>query len=223
MDPAFGIKFFGALFAIMNPLINLPIFLSMTNGYSVADQRRAALMILLYSAIMCAVIAVAGNQILGFFGISVDDFRLAGGIVLGGIALKMLNGETSASHTAALAHPGSAQEKPQLDAAENIAFYPMTFPMIVGPGTITALVVFLGQANSAADKLTYGLVVAAVLLMLGLVLYFAADIGRHLSLTLRTIMSRLMGMILLAIAVEMMAAGAIKLLPGLAGVAATAG
>ncbi len=217
MDPAFGIKFFGALFAIMNPLINLPIFLSMTNGYSVADQRRTALMILLYSTIMCAVIAVAGNQILAFFGISVDDFRLAGGLVLAGIALNMLNGEASASHT------GSAQEKPHLDAAENIAFYPMTFPMIVGPGTITALVVFLGQAHGPADKLTYGLVVAAVLLMLGIVLYFAADIGRHLSQTLRTIMSRLMGMILLAIAVEMMAAGAIKLLPGLAGVTATAG
>ena len=217
MDPAFGIKFFGALFAIMNPLINLPIFLSMTSGYSVAEQRRTALMILLYAAIMCAVVAVGGNQVLAFFGISVDDFRVAGGIVLAGIALNMLNGQSSTSHT------GSEQERPHLEAAENIAFYPMTFPMIVGPGTITTIVIFLGQAGNAADRLTYGLVVGAVLLMLGIVLWFAADIGRHLSQTLRTIMSRLMGMILLAISVEMMAAGLVKLLPGLAGIPAPAG
>jgi multiple antibiotic resistance protein len=89
--------------------------------------------------------------------------------------------------------------------------------MIVGPGSIATLVVFLQQADGLADHAVYAAVLAAVLAMIGVTLYFAAMIGARLSRTLRTIMSRLMGMILLAISIEMIVAGAVKLLPGLAG------
>jgi multiple antibiotic resistance protein len=91
----------------------------------------------------------------------------------------------------------------------------MTFPMVVGPGTITTLVVFLQQAQTPADHLVFALVVAAMLLAMLAVLYFAGSIGTHLSATLRVIMQRLMGMILLAISVDMLVAGLKALLPGL--------
>lgn len=211
MDAAYGIKYFGALFAIMNPLVNLPIFLSLTNGMPLDEQRRTALQVTAYSVIVCAVVGIGGQQILTFFGITVDDFRVAGGVVLAGIALHMLNGKGSP------AHEGSAQEQPHLEATENIAFYPMTFPMIVGPGAITTLVIFLQQAKSGVDYFTYAVATGAILAMLGVTLWFSAAIGRRLSATLRVIMQRLMGMILLAIAVEMIAAGVKALLPGLGG------
>lgn len=210
LDHSYGIKFLGALFAVMNPLVNLPIFLSLTDGQSVADQRRIALQVLFYAAVMCAVVAVGGQQILAFFGISVADFRVAGGLVLAAIGLHMLNGQSNPAHN------GSPEEKPHIDATENIAFFPMTFPMVVGPGAITTLVVFLPEATSARDVTAYALVVAAILAALGVTLYFAAAIGARLSQTLRMIMTRLMGMILLAIAVDMIAAGLTALLPGLA-------
>ena len=96
------------------------------------------------------------------------------------------------------------------------AFYPLTFPMIVGPGTITTLLVFHHEAGTGAARLAFWAVLAAMLALLGLALFFAGAIGAHLSAKLRVIMSRLMGMILLAIAVSMLVAGLKALLPGLA-------
>lgn len=210
MHASFGFTFFGALFAIMNPLVTLPLFLSLTASQSPADQRRTALAVTLYAAVMCAVVALAGQMILDFFGIGVDDFRVAGGLVLAGIALNMLSGAGNP------AHEGSRAEAAHAQSVSSVAFYPLTFPMVVGPGTITTVLVFAQQASTPTQNVAYALVVTAMLALLGLVLWFAPVIGMHLSATLRVIMSRLMGMILLAISVAMMAAGIRALFPGLA-------
>ena len=172
-------------------------------------QRRVAIAALGYTTVLCVVVAVAGNRLLGFFGITVDDFRVAGGLVLLMIALGMLDGTGSTAHT------GTTAEREQHAQLSSVAFYPIAFPMIVGPGTITTLVVFAAQAHGAADAGAFAAVLAAVLVALGVVLYFAGYIGHLLSQTLRVVMSRLMGMILAAIAVEMMTTGLKALFPGL--------
>ena len=105
MEKAELIKAFGAFFAIMNPFVNLPIFLSLTTGFTVAQQRALAVKIALFSAIICAAILLAGQAIIGFFGITIDQFRIAGGLVLAHIAWSMLNGSEAASHH------GTAAEK----------------------------------------------------------------------------------------------------------------
>lgn len=210
MDKNDLIKAFGAFFAIMNPFVNLPVFLALTTGFTVAQQRSLAIRIAIYAAVMCGVILVAGQQIIAFFGITVDQFRVAGGLVLGHIAWSMLNGQTAPSHH------GSAEEKAAPPDLSGIAFYPITFPMVVGPGTIATLIIYTGHAQGTGALAGLGAVVAAVLALLFLVLFFAADLGRLLGDTARVITTRLMGMILLAIAVEMVAAGATALLPGLA-------
>lgn len=213
MDFAFATKFLGALFAIMNPFINLPIFLAMTADKSVAEQRSMARVILLYTAVMCVIISLAGRYILGFFGITIDSFRVAGGLVLLGIALSMLNGQPITSHER------GEQEKRAEDSASpdnSIAFYPMTFPMIVGPGTIATLIVYASQSHQVEHYISFGVVLLAVLLALFVVLFFAATIGKLLSSKIRVVMTRLMGMILAAIAVEMVFDGAKAMLPGLA-------
>lgn len=209
MDTLFAMKFFGALFAIMNPFLTLPIFLAMTSEESVKKQRIIALQIVLYCGIMCVVIAFAGNHILSFFGVSIDHFRVAGGLVLMTIAFSMLNGKETSSHT------GSSQEKKHLDN-NDIAFYPMTFPMIVGPGTITTLVVYAYQAHHVSQYTGYAAVVLGVLAIMFAVLFFASSIGHILSNKMRIIMTRIMGMLLAAIAISMVVAGLKTLLPGLA-------
>lgn len=209
MEYALIVKAFGAFFAIMNPFVNLPIFLSMTESYSVAQQRVLAGKIALFSLIMCAVILLAGNQIIGFFGISVDEFRVAGGIVLAHIAWSMLNGSTAASHH------GTNSERDSMADLSGLAFYPITFPMVVGPGTIATIIIYAGHSTSFSALLSIGFVIAVILGLLFGVLFFASFFGKVLTDTMRTIMTRLMGMILLAIAVEMMFAGAKALLPGL--------
>ena len=206
---SFAVGMFGALFAVMNPFVNLPIFLSMTADQSVSQQRKTALTVLFYTAAMALVVALAGSAILSFFGISIDAFRVAGGIVLLQIGLHMLNGNNSP------AHHGSDSKADSMAAGESIAFYPMTFPMLVGPGTMTTLILFASRAKDTTDWIAYTGCVAVVLAMLGVVLFFAGNIGHVLSTTMRTIMTRIMGMILLAIAVGMITAGLSALLPGL--------
>lgn len=203
-------KAFGAFFAIMNPFVNLPIFLALTTGFSVSEQRALAVKITVFSAIMCVVILLAGQQIIGFFGITVDQFRIAGGAVLAHIAWSMLNGAPVASHH------GTDKEQDHMKDLSGLAFYPITFPMIVGPGTIATLIIYAGHAKGLTGILGVGAVVAAILAMLFVVLFFASFFGKVLTDTMRVIMTRLMGMILLAIAVEMIVAGLKATLPGLA-------
>ena len=209
-DPEIIVKAFGAFFAIMNPFVNLPIFLSLTAAYTVAQQRTLAIKIAFFSLIMCSVILVAGIQIITFFGITVNEFRIAGGLVLAHIAWSMLNGADIA------AHHGTESEQDQMANLNGLAFYPITFPMIVGPGTIATIIIYSGHVSGWTQMLVLGAIIAAVLLLLLLVLYFASFFGKVMTDTMRVIMTRLMGMILLAIAVEMTVAGAKALLPGLA-------
>ncbi|MCV6586081.1 MAG: MarC family protein [Marinibacterium sp.] len=209
MDTAYAIKLFGALFAIMNPITNLPIFLSVTQGASKAAQRQIALKTALYTLVMGTAVALAGTQILTLFGISIDDFRVAGGLVVLMIALNMLHGDHSSSHH------GSDAEKADYPAPETVAFYPLCFPIIMGPGSITTLIVFWGQAKGLSDQIAFGAVLGGMVAMLAIVFFFAADLGARLGPTARTIMSRLMGMVLAAIAIQMIATGLKALLPGL--------
>ncbi len=211
MDTALLIKASGALFAIMNPFVALPMFLALTSDYDLRRQRQTAVKVAIGCLIMAAVIIASGSAVLTFFGISVDDFRVAGGIVLLTIALGMLNGSNAS-------HSGSEQEKQHAGAQAargDVAFYPITFPMIMGPGTITTIIVLTGRGPGPGTYAEVALAAAAIVAIMFVVLWFAPDIGKHMSVTLRIIMTRLMGMILAGIAVGMVLTGVGDLLPGL--------
>lgn len=206
-DP-FTISMFGALFAVMNPFVNLPFFLSLTQNVSAAERRSLAIQVVIGCIVVCTITSVGGAAILGFFGITTDAFRIAGTLVLGQIGFVMLNGSESA------AHHGTEGEKPG-QSVGNIAFYPMTFPMLVGPGTITALIVNSHTAATNGHYLAFTLVIATVIAILAVVLIFSSTLGAMLTQTMRVIMTRIMGMIPIAISVEMFVAGLKALLPGL--------
>lgn len=211
MDSEFLIRVVGGLFAIMNPFTNLPVFLSLVGGENAMAIRRTALSVTGLTAIMCAVVALGGDAVLTFFGIGIDDFRVAGGLVVLLIGLGMLNGHAVA------AHHGTDKERAALSDLTQIAFYPMTFPILVGPGTITTILLFQGQATTAEQQLAVWIALGGIILLIGIVFSLAGLIGKLMSETLRAIMTRLMGMILAAIAVEMIADGLKSLWPGLAG------
>ena len=210
-DLAFAIKVFAALFAIMNPIANIPIFLSLTDGQSVAGRRRVAHTAVIGVTIGCLVSVAAGDAILGVFGLTVNDFRLAGGLLVLLIALSMLHGSPSAQHQPSDKEMGGGNE------AEDVAIYPLTIPLLVGPGTITTLIVFghTAVADGRIFSLAAGLVVFLVLLAASL--YAAPFVARFLSPKVTAIMQRLMGMILAAIAVQMMVVSLQALFKGIAG------
>lgn len=210
MDSTIAVGFFGALFAIMNPITNLPVFLSVTDGLSPADQRKVATKTALYCLILGGAFAAIGNKALGLFGISVDDLRVAGGLVVLMIGLNMLSGTESTTHH------GTTDEKQAYPEADTVAFYPLAFPILVGPGTITTLILYAHHVSKPIDVMIFCGVFLVVLALLFVTFWNASALAKHLSTNARVIMSRFMGMILSAIAISMIAAGLKVLLPGLA-------
>ena len=208
-DVAFVTKVFAALFAIMNPIANVPVFLSLTDGASDAERRRIAVTAAIGTTLGCVLALLAGQALLDAFGLSVADFRLAGGLIVLTIALSMLQGSPSQ------AHAGSPQEHADTDR-ESVAIYPMTIPLLVGPGTIATLIVFAHTARTNGKWLELAVGVGGFLALLAAALLSAPVIGRHLSATANAITRRLMGMILAAVAMEMIVASLRELFPGLA-------
>jgi len=212
MDVTFFLKLFAALFAIVNPIANLPVFLSLTSGRTPAGQRNVAATLSIALAVGVVVVGLAGKMILDVFGIGIDDFRLAGGFLILLIALHMVNGGSSSSHS------GTEEEKAHHEAREESpAIYPLTVPILLGPGTIATLIIFREHAADAADKVAYWAAAGATVALLAATFFAAPYLGRMLGQTATSIMSRLMGMILAAIAMEMMIDSLKSLLPGLAG------
>ncbi len=210
METTLAVGFFGALFAIMNPITNLSVFLSVTQDLPISDQRKVAVKTALYCTILGGAFAAIGSQALGLFGISVDDLRVAGGLVVLMIGLNMLNGNESSSHH------GTDGEKKSYPAPETVAFYPLAFPILVGPGTITTLILYAHHIKNPVEAIVYAGVFLFVVALLLVTFWNASALAKRLSDNARVIMSRFMGMILAAIAISMIADGLKALLPGLA-------
>ncbi len=214
MDVVFFAKVFAALFAIMSPLANLPVFLSLTADMDQPRQRRVARTVVIGLVIGCTITVLAGTEILKLFGIGIQSFRLAGGLLILLIALTLLRGQQPRSHA------GNEKERERYDDQDNPGIYPMTVPILLGPGAISTMIIYAHEATATATQAALGLAIAANIALLGGVFLAAPHISKRLSATAIAVMSRLMGMILAAIAMEMMTGSLLKLFPGLAGSAA---
>lgn len=210
MDQALFLKTFAALFAIMSPIANLPVFLALTSDRGPAFERKVAFTLLISLTIGSVVIGLTGDIILKIFGISLDAFRLAGGFLILLIALDLIRGQKTETHH------GSETEKEHMQAQDNPAIYPLTVPVLLGPGSISTMIIFRGQVSSFEQEVAYVAAVAAAIAVLVATFFAAPFLSRFLGQTANSVMSRLMGMILAAIAMEMMTGSLKVLLPGLA-------
>jgi len=200
-----------ALLAIVNPIGAIPFFIAFTQHFSPA-QRQRTITVTSFSAFMViAVSAIAGLKVLEFFGISIASFQVGGGMLLLISSLQMLNAQP------AEAKPSDVDEGTlKVDAGASIAVVPLAIPLLTGPATISTIVIYAEKTRhfwEHAVLVGYGVVI-------GLVTYlvFAASgrIARALGRTGINIMTRLMGLILAATAVELLADGLTKLFPVLA-------
>ena len=202
-------KAFIALLAIANPLAAVPLLLTMTRGDSRELRRKAARRCALAIAVILVSSAWIGVYILQGFGIGIPAFRAGGGILIILMALAMLHAKTS-----------SAKQTPdELVAAlekEDIAIVPLATPLIVGPGAISLTISLAQQSPQMSEKLMLTGVLIAVTAVIWLVLHLSGAIARVLGPTGLNISTRIMGMLLIAIGVQMVAEGAKALLPGLA-------
>jgi multiple antibiotic resistance protein len=202
------VKFAAALFAILNPFGNTAIFLSVTAERSTADRQRIALLTSVAVLITLVVAAVVGQEILDLFGISIGSFRIAGGVIVLLIALSMLRARQSGVHH-------SAQEEADGQQKDNPAIFPLAIPVIAGPGAIATVIFHAEHAGSVGGALTIGAVILLLCLVLLVTLRAADRLSALLGPTGMNVLTRLMGMVLAAIAVEMMAGGLRDLFPQL--------
>ncbi len=200
---------FVALLAIVNPIGIVPIFLTLTAGDSEKDRKHTAHLSALSVGIILLLAAFAGEAILGFFGIGLPSFRVGGGILVLLMAISMLQAKQSRIRQ-------SPSEAEYAEDKENVAVVPLAIPLMAGPGAISLAIIHGHQAVSLQNKFMLAGSIVAVALVALISLHLAKPIGKALGVTGLNIATRIMGLILASIGVQMIAQGLLKLLPGLA-------
>ena len=203
------LRFAVTLAAILNPFAAIPFFLVVTRDGSGLSRHRTAAVAAATVAAILVVAAVAGDSVLTLAGTSLGAFRIAGGIVLLLMGLSMLGAQPGAVRQTREEASVAAQQ-------ESVAVVPLGIPLIAGPGSISAVIVQMQRGASFAHLAATLACVAAVALTCWLSLRFAETIGRALGPLGLNVVSRLLGLLLSAVAVEMMANGVKQLFPGLA-------
>ena len=201
-----------ALLAIVNPIGVIPFFIHFTQGFN-REQRQRTIRIAAFSAfVVIAVSAVAGLKIIEFFGISLASFQVGGGLLLLMSAMQMLNAQPAESRKDDLSEGGD-----KADAGASIAIVPLTIPLLTGPATISTMVIYAEKTQhwwQLGVLALYGVVIG---LAVWAAFSLSGRIARVLGKTGISVMTRLMGLLLAALAVEVMSDGLVKLFPILAG------
>jgi multiple antibiotic resistance protein len=200
------------LLAIVNPLAIVPFFIHYTQGFTRAQRQRTIWVASFSAFVVIATSALLGLHILDFFSISLASFQVGGGLLLLTSALSMLKAQPVESKS----NPDEMQDAIERSASSaSVAVVPLTIPLLTGPATMSTVVIYADKAKDFLQLMTlvgYGLVVG---LATALCFALSGRIARVLGKTGINVMTRLMGLILAALAVEVMSDGLLKLFPGL--------
>jgi multiple antibiotic resistance protein len=205
-DITFFISVFTAIFSIVNPVSGVMAFISITSHLKEEDKIYVAKRSAIIGCIIAIIFAISGNQIMGFFGITVDSLRIAGGILLFLVAIDMLFARTTRESI-------TSEELSDAVQKENISVFPMAMPMLTGPGAITTIILYVskGSEEYAIDPNTVGLLVIAAILLTFFITFlifrFSDYFSRMVGMIGMMVMTRLMGLFLGAIAVGFISDG----------------
>lgn len=185
---------FVTLFIVIDPILVTPIFASLTKSDAPRERLRIAFMAALYSIGILMFFGFAGNALLHHLGVSMAAFRAAMGIILFIMGFRMFfdpDSETQAKT------PG-----PRASARDNIAFFPLAIPMLAGPGAIATIMLLMGPSTTLVEK---GAAITAVMIVLAigvLMMAFASRIGDALGRTGMNAITRILGMLLMALSTQ---------------------
>jgi multiple antibiotic resistance protein len=195
---AFGILSFTSFFTLINPFGTMPIFMTMTAELDSQHRTRTAKKASIVSFITIIIFAYSGQLLFNFFGISVNSFRIVGGVIFFLMGMDMLQ-----------ARLGKVKVKDSevKSYVDDISITPLAIPMICGPGALTNAIVMMEDANSIEKQVTLIVSILLVMLLTYLILYSSSRIIKILGQTGINVMMRLMGLIVMVIAVEFFFAG----------------
>jgi multiple antibiotic resistance protein len=202
---------FLTLVVIIDPPGCAPIFASLTAGTEAVHRRRLAIRSALVAWSILVFFALLGEPLLRTLGISLSAFRLAGGIMLFMIALDMVFEKRTERREE------RAEEIKGTPEAEDISVFPMAIPMIAGPGSIASIMLLTARADGLAEDLTVLAALTAVLILTLAALLAAGPLMKLIGVKLEAMITRILGVILAALAVQFVLDGLERSLPGLAG------
>ena len=195
----FALVTFASVLFIVDPIAVVPTYLVITQGQSPAQRRVTARRACVAAAMILVVFALAGSRIFGLFGITMPAFRIAGGLILWLVAMDMLHGNRSTQEGAAEITEGQAKD--------DVAVTPLAMPMLAGPGAISTVMVLSGQARSTGQTLIVYSSIALTLFISWITLRLAEQLVKRMGQTGIRVMTRIMGLLLAAIAVQFVITG----------------
>jgi len=196
------------ILAIVNPLGAIPVFLSLTGDRSQTEARAIARITGISVGLVLLISAWAGEGLLAFFGIGIPSFRAGGGLLILLMAIAMMHAKQSRAKR-------SPEEEDADSDKEDVAVVPLAIPLLAGPGAISLVVVESQRAESLPDRLLISFCIVVVAVIVWMILRLAEPIGKRLGVTGLNIATRIMGLLLSAIGIQMIAEGLQQLFPGL--------
>ena len=195
----FALVTFASVLFIVDPIAVVPTYLVITHGQSSEQRKITASRACLAAGLILVVFALAGGRIFGLFGITMPAFRIAGGLILWLVAMDMLHGNRSTQEGVAEITEGQAKE--------DVAVTPLAMPMLAGPGAISTVMVLSGQARTTSQTITVYVSIALTLLISWITLRLAERLVKRMGQTGIRVMTRIMGLLLAAIAVQFVITG----------------
>jgi multiple antibiotic resistance protein len=192
------LKFFVVFFVVVEPVSLIPLINGLTSGATSQYKRRMAVKAVIVAAVILLLFALGGAPFLGLMGISLEAFRIFGGLLLFLLSLEMVFARESGTRT-------SSSEAAESKRRADISVFPLAFPFIAGPGALATLLLWFGPLQLPAQGALFGayLVAATLVLLISLVLMLLADpLMRIIGVTGANVASRLSGVILGALAVQ---------------------
>jgi MarC family membrane protein len=194
-----AVRTFLTMLVVIDPVGLVPMFLALAGDRPPAEQRRIALRAVLVAAGILASFGIGGAWFMGWLGISLDAFRVAGGVLLFRIAVQMVFANYERETKA---------EKDEARVRQDISVFPLAIPIIAGPGAIASLMILIGESRAYPLGFVVVLAMTGIVLMMGHVALIVAEpIGRLLGQTGVNVVTRVLGVLLAALAVQYVADG----------------
>jgi multiple antibiotic resistance protein len=188
---------FATLFVVIDPVGCAPIFAGLTTGYTPQAARSTAIRATIIASVILFVFALFGKALLAALGIELNAFRIAGGLMLFLIALEMVFEKRTEKR-----EERAEKVKHTPEPHEDVSVFPMAMPMIAGPGSIATLMLMMGHASDQTGVLVVLAALAAVLVLTGAALLAAAPLMRLLGRRVEAVITRVLGVLLGALAVQ---------------------
>jgi multiple antibiotic resistance protein len=198
-----------ALFSVVNPLGAVPVYLAMTPNYSLKERKKTALQTSFYFSLILLSFFLLGSLILSFFGISINAMRIAGGLVILSSGYALLSGDVGQRRGI-----DSKVEKEALEK-EDISFTPLAMPLLAGPGSISFLISMNAEYTDWPNRFVIIGVIFLTATLVYLILRLAPFLSQLMGVAGLKAITRIMGFIVMAIAVQYIITGIYRLIEGL--------